>query len=148
MGHKLKVKWSGSFFFKGWYFYFLILSFSLFFFSLAIELFSPTFILLAIGDSSVLKPGPARQVDPGPGRPGPGTGPGGGKNPLGNWPGKTRSTRDPVHPVKPGWDPVNFFLLLVIKRRRFYPSKCQNAEDNVKNRKKTKQNHLQLANLI
>ena len=110
MGHKLKVKWSGSFFFKGWYFYFLILSFSLFFFSLAIELFSPTFILLAIGGSSVLKPGPARRVDPGPGRPGPGIGPGGGKNPLGNWPGETRSTRDPVHPVKPGWDPINFFF--------------------------------------
>ena len=28
-------------------------------------------------------------------------------NPAGR-PG-TRSTRDPVHPVKPGWDPVNFF---------------------------------------
>jgi len=38
--------------------------------------------------------------------------------------------------------------LPVIKRRRFYPSKCQNAEDNVKNRRKTNQNHLQLANLI
>jgi hypothetical protein len=41
------------------------------------------------------------------GRPGtwptrPGTGPGEGKNPLGNWPGKTWSTRDPGHPVKPG----------------------------------------------
>ena len=48
---------------------------------------------------SVLKPGPARRVDPGPGRPGPGTGPGGGKNPLRNWPRETRSTRDPVHPV-------------------------------------------------
>ena len=42
---------------------------------------------------SVLKPGPARRVDPGPGRPGLGTGPGEGKNPLGNWPGETRSTR-------------------------------------------------------
>jgi len=41
----------------------------------------------------VLKPGPVRQVDPGFGRPGPRTGPGGGKNPFGNWPGKTRSTR-------------------------------------------------------
>jgi len=57
---------------------------------------------LLILATSVLKPGPARRVDPGPGRPGPGTGPGGGKNPLGNWPGETRSTRDPVHPVKPG----------------------------------------------
>jgi hypothetical protein len=40
------------------------------------------------------------------GRPGPKTSPGGGKNPLGNWPGETRrpgrSTQDPVHPVKPG----------------------------------------------
>jgi len=30
---------------------------------------------------------------PGSGRPGPGTGPGGGKNLLWSWPGKTRSTR-------------------------------------------------------
>ena len=65
---------------------------------------------------SVLKPGPARRVDPGPGRPGPGTGPGGGKNPLGNWPGETRSTRDPVHPAgRPGtrstrWDPAVYFI--------------------------------------
>jgi len=61
---------------------------------------------------SVLKPGPARRVDPadpglrpvrveaktrsgvGPVKPGR---PGG-------------STRDPGHPVKPGWDPVYFFL--------------------------------------
>jgi hypothetical protein len=50
--------------------------------------------------SSVLKSGPARQVDPGPGRPGPGIGPGGGKNPLGNWPGETRSTR--TKPGRPG----------------------------------------------
>ena len=64
------------------------------------------------------------------GRPGPGTGPSGGKNPFGNWPGKTRSTRDPVHQVKPGWDPVNlFFILTVIKRRRFWFSKIQNAEE-------------------
>jgi len=41
----------------------------------------------------VLKSGPARQVDPGPGQPGPRTGLGGGKNPLGSWPGETRSTR-------------------------------------------------------
>jgi len=42
----------------------------------------------------VLKPGPARRVDPGPDRPGPGPGtdPGGGKNPPGNWPDETRST--------------------------------------------------------
>jgi hypothetical protein len=55
------------------------------------------------------------------GRPGPGTGPGGVKNPLGNWPGQTRSTRDPV---KPRWDPVNFFVILtVIKRCSFWLSK-------------------------
>jgi len=60
---------------------------------------------------SVLKPGPVRQVNPGSDRPGPGTDPGGGKNPLGNWSGETRSTRDPVHPVKPGWDRSIFFWL-------------------------------------
>jgi hypothetical protein len=49
----------------------------------------------------VLKPGPARQVYPGPGQPGPGTGPGGGKNPLGSWPSETRSTRR----VDPGPSP-------------------------------------------
>ena len=32
----------------------------------------------------VLKPGPARRVDLGPSRPGHGTGPGGGQNPVGN----------------------------------------------------------------
>ena len=56
--------------------------------------------------TSVLKPGPARRVDPGPGRPGPGTGPGGGKTCSGVGPAKPGrpggSTRDPVHPVKPG----------------------------------------------
>jgi hypothetical protein len=41
----------------------------------------------------VLKPGPARRVDPGPGWPGHGTGPGLSKNPPGSWPGKTRSTQ-------------------------------------------------------
>ena len=73
---------------------------------------------------SVLKPGPARRVDPGPGRPGHGTGPGGGKNPLGSWPGETRSTRR-VNPgpglpgqtrLRPG---LFFFILLDVKRRRF-----------------------------
>ena len=57
--------------------------------------------------SIVLKPGPARRVDPGPGRPGPGTGPGLSKNPPGSWPGETRSTRrvnrNPVDPGKPGY---------------------------------------------
>ena len=55
------------------------------------------------------------------GRPGPGTGQGGGKNPFGSWPGETRSTRqvDPG-PGPPGWDPVYFFYILIdVKRRRF-----------------------------
>jgi len=43
--------------------------------------------------TTVLKPGPARRVDPGPGRPGTGTSLGGGKNPLGSWLGETWSTR-------------------------------------------------------
>jgi hypothetical protein len=46
----------------------------------------------------VLKPGPARRVDPGPGRPGPGTGPGLSKNPPGSGLGETRSTR--VNPAE------------------------------------------------
>ena len=59
----------------------------------------------------VLKPGPARQVDPGPGRPGSGTGPSWRKNmerknPV--WPSKIRS--------KTRLQPVVFFLL---KQRRF-----------------------------
>ena len=66
--------------------------------------------------------GPAGR--PGPGRPGPETGPGGGKNPLGNWPGETRSTRwvDPG-PGPPGQTRVRpgqfFFILAVTKRQRF-----------------------------
>ena len=43
-------------------------------------------------ESIVFKPGPARRVDLRPGRPGHGTRQGGGQNPLGNWPGQTRST--------------------------------------------------------
>jgi len=38
----------------------------------------------------VLKPGPARRVDPGPGRPGSRAGPGLSKKQPGNWPGETR----------------------------------------------------------
>jgi hypothetical protein len=82
----------------------------------------------------LLKPGLARRVDPGPGRPEPGTGPDGGKNPLGNWPGETRSTRrvDPG-PGPPGQTWVRpgqfFFYLTVIKRRRFGLLKGQNTED-------------------
>jgi len=46
--------------------------------------------------SIVLKPGPARRVDPGPGRPGPGTGPGLSKNQLG-----------PAKPGRPGGSTQN-----------------------------------------
>ena len=42
---------------------------------------------------SVLRPGPARRVGPGPGRPGSVAGPGPSKKQAGNWPGQTRSTR-------------------------------------------------------
>ena len=68
----------------------------------------------------VLKPGPVRRADPGPGRLGPGTGPSLSKNPLGSWPGETRSTR---YPGKPDWDPASFFFFFLIymdvKPRRF-----------------------------
>jgi hypothetical protein len=46
-----------------------------------------------VDGTTVLKPGPARRVDPGPGRPGPGTDPGLSKNPHGSWSGEIRSTR-------------------------------------------------------
>jgi hypothetical protein len=45
-----------------------------------------------------LKPGSARQVDLGPGRPEHRTGPNLSKNPLGSWPSETRSTR--VNPAE------------------------------------------------
>ena len=83
----------------------------------------------------VLKPGPARRVDP---RPGPGDRSGGGKNQLGSWPGETRSTRlvDPG-PGPPGQTRVRpglFFLILaVIKRCRFGLLKGQNAEEEQSN---------------
>ena len=72
-------------------------------------------VVVEVGLTSILEPGPAWRVDPGPGRPGPGTGPGEGKNPLGNWLGKTRSTRrvDPG-PGPPGQTrvrPGQFFFL-------------------------------------
>jgi hypothetical protein len=57
--------------------------------------------LRLVVNTIVLKLGPARRVDPGPGRPGSETGPGLSKNLLGSWPGKTRSTRR-VDP-EPGW---------------------------------------------
>ena len=43
---------------------------------------------------SVIKPGPARRVDPGPGRPGGRTGPGLLKDRLGQQPGQTRTRPD------------------------------------------------------
>ena len=50
----------------------------------------------------VLKPGPARRVDPGLGRLGHGTGPGLSKNSPRNWPGETQSTwRDNPGPGRP-----------------------------------------------
>jgi hypothetical protein len=40
------------------------------------------------GVAIILKPGPTRQVDPGPSRPEPGTNPGLSKNPPGSLPGE------------------------------------------------------------
>jgi len=73
---------------------------------------------------SVLRPGPARRVNPGPGRPGPVAGPGLSKKQAGNWPCQTRSTRrvDPG-PGRPGQTRLRpgfiFFIFLCPKRRRF-----------------------------
>jgi hypothetical protein len=71
-------------------------------------------------ESIVLKPGRAQRVDPGPGRPEAGTGPGwrknrGRKNPVWlSWPG------DPVDPARPGCKPVDFFIFyFLLKWRRF-----------------------------
>jgi hypothetical protein len=79
--------------------------------------------------TSVLKPRPARRVDPGPGL---GTGPGGGKNLLGSWPSETRSTRR----VDMGPRPTRlrlglfFFILIDVKWRRFSLCfKVQNDEE-------------------
>ena len=69
--------------------------------------------------SIVLKPGPARRVNPGPGRARPGTGPGLSKNRVGSWPGETRN---------PG-DPASFFYIYkALKWRRFGLLKGQNYE--------------------
>jgi len=50
------------------------------------------------------------------GRPGPGIGSGGGKNPLGNWPGETRSTRwvdlGPGPPGQTRVRPSQFFFYI------------------------------------
>jgi hypothetical protein len=70
--------------------------------------------------TSVLRPGLARRVNPGPGRPGPVAGPGLSKKQVGNWPGQTRSTRR-VDPG-PGWDPGLFFIyILMPKTTLFWP---------------------------
>ena len=99
----------------------------------------------------VLKPGPARRVDPGPGRPGPRTGPGLSKNPLGSWPGETRATR--VNPTETRplffffnihgrettsfWTLINFLLLHFlrnqtedIKKQRIFNSKKMKRRKN------------------
>ena len=64
--------------------------------------------------TTVIKPGPARRVDPGPGRPGGWTGPGLTKDRLWQQPGQTRVTRwvdpGPGRPGEPGRDPVFFFF--------------------------------------
>jgi hypothetical protein len=72
----------------------------------------------------VLKPGPTRRVDPGPGRPGHGTGPGLSKNSPGNWPGETRGpagqpgTRPTrVNPAETR--PLFFLICIKVTRRRF-----------------------------
>jgi len=49
----------------------------------------------------VIKPGPARRVDPGPGRPGAWTGPGNTKDRCKEKTGQTRP--DPGDPARPGW---------------------------------------------
>lgn len=67
------------------------------------------YILEAVFNVSarVLKPGLAQRVDPRTGRPGPGTGPGGGKNSPRSWPGETRST-----PVNPGVARLCFLIYI------------------------------------
>jgi hypothetical protein len=64
---------------------------------------------------TVLKFGLARRVDPEPGRPGPGTGPGVGKNLLGRWFGETRLTQQ-VDPG-PGAPSQTRSLFIYINRR-------------------------------
>jgi len=58
-----------------------------------------------------------------------------GQNPLRSWPGETQSTQwvDPG-PGPPEWDPIYFFLILaVIKRRCFCLLKGQIAEEEQSN---------------
>ena len=89
--------------------------------------------LRLVVNTIVLKLGPARRVDPGPGRPGSETGPGLSKNLLGSWPGKTRSTRNPGDPGKPSWNPTSFlYIYIAVKWRHFGILKGQNNEDEHK----------------
>ena len=84
---------------------------------------------------SVLRPGPARRVDPGPGRPGSVAGPGPSKKQAGNWPGQTRSTQR-VDPgtgrpgqtrLRPGYI---FFYILMPETTSFWPLQLKSQNDN------------------
>jgi hypothetical protein len=62
--------------------------------------------------SIVLKPGPARRVDSGPGQPRPGTGSGLSKNPPRSWPGETRRVDpEPGRPRQTRPRPDLFFYI-------------------------------------
>jgi len=81
----------------------------------------------------VLKFGPARRVDPGPGRLGPETGSGLSKNPPGSWPGETRSTRNRVTRANPAETrPLFLYIYIAVKRHRIGILKGQNDEDEQK----------------
>jgi hypothetical protein len=81
----------------------------------------------------VLKLGPAWRVDPRPGQPGPGTGPGLSKNPSGSWPGETRSTRNRVTRANPAETrPLFLYIYIAVKRHRIGILKGQNDEDEQK----------------
>ena len=66
--------------------------------------------------TSVLRPGLARRVNPGPGRPGPVAGPGLSKKQAGNWPGQTRPARP-----NPAETRVYFFYILMPETTSFWP---------------------------
>ena len=74
--------------------------------------------LQRIPSTSVLRPGPTRRVDPGPGRPGSVAGPGLREKQVGNWPGQTWSTRDPAGPAE---TQVYFFYILMPETTSFWP---------------------------
>jgi hypothetical protein len=91
-----------------------------FFFSFNFSYKKKIIFTVCIEKSIVLKPGLTRRVDPGPGRPGHGTGPSLSKNPPGSWPSETRSTRDPAGSGKPGWDSTSFFYICIKVKRRIW----------------------------